>query len=69
MTDMVKGFFLLFCSEDWRGRGRESFFFLLKFIYFESGERGREREKESQAGSVLSAQSVMWGSVPRIMRS
>ena len=41
-------------------------FFFLMFIYFEreidsKWGRGRKRETESQEGSVLSAQSLMWG--------
>lgn len=33
------------------------------------GEGQRERERESEAGSVLSAQSPTQGSVPRTVRS
>ena len=46
------------------------FFNVYVFIMSEWG-RGRERggERESQAGSVLSAQSPMWGSISRTMRS
>ena len=57
------------------------FFFFLSiylFIYFER-EREREREsrggaerkgeRESQAGSMLSAWSLTWGSIPQIVRS
>ena len=49
-----------------------------KFIYFERerpcmseqvGEGQRERERESQAGSVLSVQSLTWGLIPQTMRS
>ena len=50
------------------------------FIYFErERERQREqankggldrgREREYQAGSVLSVQSLMWGSISRTVRS
>ena len=54
----------------------------LMFISFEKeGERERERERvselgrsrrkkrESQAGSMLSAQSLTWGSIQRTVRS
>ena len=52
-------------------------FFLSLFIYFERGwewmgERGgaeKERERESQAGFVLSAQSLLQGSIPWTLRS
>ena len=47
-----------------------------KFIYLERdrqtdprGGRQREREKESQAGSTLSAQSPTWGLNSQTMRS
>ena len=49
-------------------------FFFLMFIYFErqrAHEQGRaetEKERESQAGSNLSAQSQMWGSIPWTVR-
>ena len=33
------------------------------------GERGREKERESQAGFALSAQSLTWGSISQTMRS
>ena len=45
--------------------------FIVLFIYFEgdrdnvSGEGQTKGERESQAGSTLSAQSLMWGSNPR----
>ena len=38
------------------------------FIYF-GGGRSRERERESQAGSVLSVQSPAWGLISRSTRS
>ena len=53
---------------------RRNLFFKGLFIYFErerQRERGskqegqREGDKESQAGSVLSAQSLMWGLIPQ----
>ena len=52
-----------------------SFFF--KFIYFIEREKERvskegaerEGERESQAGSVLSVQSLVWGLNPRTVRS
>ena len=52
-----------------------------KFIYFERGreimceckwegqKEGRREERESQAGSVLSVQSQMWGLISRAVRS
>ena len=53
-------------------------FFLSLFICFER-ERKKEREhegqaegkgvRESEAGSMLSTQSLMWGLIPRTMRS
>ena len=53
-----------------------TFLFLNLFIYFErEGEKAsreeteREGERESQAGSMLSAQSSMWGSNPQTIRS
>ena len=48
------------------------FIYLGLFIYFEretAGEGQRERERESQAGSVLSAWSPMQGSNPQTVRS
>ena len=52
-----------------------SFFF--KFIYFIEREKERvskegaerEGERESQAGSMLSVQSLVWGLNPRTVRS
>ena len=44
------------------------YFILLLFLFFERervrvrGGAKREGDRESQAGSVLSAQSLMWGS-------
>ena len=54
----------------------KSVLFFFKFIYLfwerereREREGERERERESQAGSGLWAQSLMWGSNPRTVRS
>ena len=49
-------------------------FFFFKFIYLERESANREGaetegERESQAGSELSAQSPTWGSNPQTVRS
>ena len=47
-------------------------FNLFKFIYFDWEHelgRGRERRREYQAGSALSARSLMWGSNSQTVRS
>ena len=74
-TPFVMGLFLLpsrvgFISPD-PGLAFNLFLFSLSlFIYFEERESAcqggeeREEERESQSGSVLSAQSLMWGSIP-----
>ena len=48
------------------------FFFLSSFILRErehTWEGQSERERESQAGSTVSAQSPMWGLIPQTVRS
>ena len=58
--------YLLFSLVPFFGVNRQFFFIL--FIYFETeiesggGAGGEVRETESQAGSTLSVQSLMWGS-------
>ena len=44
-------------------------FILIERTWVEEEQREREREWESQTGSVLSAQSLMPGSIPRTLRS
>ena len=56
-------------------KGGMSRFFFNLFIYFgaereeRDGQRGNGGERESQADSALSVQSLMWSSNSQIMRS
>ena len=43
--------------------------FILRRMSLSWGEAEKEEERESQAGSTLSAQSTTWGSVPWTVRS
>ena len=69
---VILGFYL--CHQNNWKRGATSFFFNVYFFIFEgeSMSRGgaeREGDRGSEADSVLTAESPMWGSNSQTMRS
>ena len=67
---------LVSSSLRWEVQALQPLFYFLLFIYFEReracvwvGEGQRERGTESQAGSMLSVQSLTQGSIPWTLRS